>query len=178
VDPYVQQLADAIEPALPIWMTRCVVDTAVRLTGTCSPELRREAAEMAVTASPRVLAELIDVLATDVDEQRTNPLSVLRAAVRHPSAVLAAHHVPAVSRDEFAARAFPADVYGLSPATWADIDPDLAEPGLIWGAWKAKTVLDRRRAEGRPPDRPPSGLTADNGADGGADSGTDEALDV
>jgi hypothetical protein len=40
-------------------------------------------------------------------------------------------------------------VYDLSPATWGDVDESLQEPGLIWGAWKAKTVLERRRAEGR-----------------------------
>ena len=29
-----------------------------------------------------------------------------------------------------------------------DVDPALHEPGIVWGAWKAKTILDRRRAEG------------------------------
>ena len=86
-----------------------------------------------------------ELLSTDVDQQQTNPLSVLRSAVRHPTAVLHAAGLPRVHRDEFAERAFPADIYGLSPATWADVDPSLQEPGLIWGAWKAKTVLDRRR---------------------------------
>ena len=52
-------------------------------------------------------------------------------------------------RDEFEERAFPDDVYRLSPATWSDVDPSLHEPGIIWGAYKAKTVLDRRRAEGK-----------------------------
>jgi hypothetical protein len=41
-------------------------------------------------------------------------------------------------------------VYGLSPATWTDVDPDLHEPGIVWGAWKAKTVLDRRAAASEP----------------------------
>jgi hypothetical protein len=99
--------------------------------------------------SPNVLAELDRLLATDADAQTTNPLSVLRAAVRHPTEVLARHGVPHAARDDFAVRNFPGDVYALSPATWADVDESLQEPGLIWGAWKAKTVLDRRRAEGR-----------------------------
>lgn len=149
VDPYVQQLADAVDAVVADWLERSVVRVATRQLGACPPELRAEAAEMAARATPIVVAAVHDLLATDVDQQRTNPLSVLRSAVVHPTAVLASHGVPEVHRDEFAARAFPADVYGLSPATWADVDESLSEPGLIWGAWKAKTVLDRRRGEGR-----------------------------
>jgi hypothetical protein len=37
----------------------------------------------------------------------------------------------------------------LGPATWSDVHPDLQEPGLAWGAWKAMVVLRRRRDEGR-----------------------------
>ena len=94
-------------------------------------------------------ARLRALFAEDIDAQRTNPLAVLRGAVRYPTAVLEAAGVPPVVRDEFAERAFPADVYDLAPATWRDIDDSLYEPGLVWSAWKAKTFLDRRRAEGR-----------------------------
>jgi hypothetical protein len=44
---------------------------------------------------------------------------------------------------------FPADVYALVPATLADLDPELAQPALTWGAAKAHVILARRRAEGR-----------------------------
>jgi hypothetical protein len=57
--------------------------------------------------------------------------------------------VPPIRRSEFDRETFPDDVYGLSPATWSDIDESVHDPGLFWGAWKAKTVLDRRRDEGR-----------------------------
>ena len=40
---------------------------------------------------------------------------------------------------------FPDDDYDLSPATFADIDESLHEPGLVWGAAKAHVVLTRRR---------------------------------
>ncbi len=146
---YVRDLIDAISAVLPTWLERCVVMTARRQSGDVTEELTEAAREMARAANVVVMAELVALFDTDVDAQRTNPLSVLRAAVRFPTEVLAAHGVPARSRDEFAVRAFPADVYGLSPATWDDVDESLREPGLIWGAWKAKTVLDRRRAEGR-----------------------------
>jgi hypothetical protein len=69
--------------------------------------------------------------------------------VRFPTEVLRRFGVPTPKRDDFAAEAFPDDAYGLSPATWADVDESLREPGLMWGAWKAHTVLARRRAEGR-----------------------------
>jgi hypothetical protein len=50
-----------------------------------------------------------------------------------------------VVRDEFDERSFPDDVYGLSPATWVDIDEALVEPGIEWGAWKAATVMMRKK---------------------------------
>ena len=84
------------------------------------------------------------LLAQDVDEQRETPLALLRAAVRYPSEVLRAHGVPEVVRDEFRERSFPDDVYDLAPATWTDVSPDLAAPGMAWGAWKAMTVKRRR----------------------------------
>jgi len=147
MDAYVQQLADAVADVVPRWLVRCVIDATRRLGVVPTAALREDAEAMSRSAAPIVIAELNDLLATDVDAQRTNPLSVLRSAVRFPTEVLARHDVPHSRRDEFAVRAFPSDVYALSPATWADVDESLQEPGLIWGAWKAKTVLDRRRAD-------------------------------
>lgn len=147
MNEYPQHLADAVREVIEPWLIRCVVDTSIRVTGTCAAPLRANALEMARVCAPTVMAELNALLDTDVDAQRTNPLSVLRAAVRHPTALLRDAGIAEVRRDDFAVRSFPADGYNLSPATWADIDESLVEPGLIWGAWKAKTVLDRRRAE-------------------------------
>ncbi|MEO6124272.1 MAG: hypothetical protein ABIR32_11230 [Ilumatobacteraceae bacterium] len=146
LDPYVQQLIDAVHPVVPQWLERCVVQISIRQTGACSPPLHSEAAAMATSAAAEILARLDALLVLDVDAQATNPLSVLRWGVRYPTEVLVSHSIPPVRRDDFAVRAFPSDVYNLSPATWADVDESLQEPGLIWGAWKAKTVLDRRRA--------------------------------
>src|SRR3954447_6431842 len=96
-------------------------------------------------ATADVGAELRRLLALDAERQPTNPLSVLRAAVRYPTAVLQRAGVPPVVRDEFRERAFPDDAYDLAPATWKDVDEALHEPGIIWGAWKAKTVMERHR---------------------------------
>jgi hypothetical protein len=147
MDAYVQQLADAVADVVPQWLVRCVIDAARRLGAVPTPALRTDAEAMSRVAAPIVIAELNELLATDVDAQRTNPLSVLRRAVRYPTEVLSRHGVAHARRDDFAVRAFPADVYALSPASWADVDESLQEPGLIWGAWKAKTVLDRRRTD-------------------------------
>ncbi|MEZ5227993.1 MAG: hypothetical protein R2710_15365 [Acidimicrobiales bacterium] len=56
--------------------------------------------------------------------------------------------VSPADRDPFAVQTFPDDLYDLAPATFADIDEALHEPGLMWGAAKAHVHLSRRRAEG------------------------------
>ena len=138
-------LVDAVEAALPSWVERAVASRA----GLVDAELRAAAADAGTRAAADVGAELRTLLADDVDQQRANPLAVLRQAVRYPTEVLAAAGVPPVARDEFAERAFPSDVYDLSPATWSDIDPSLHERGIVWGAAKAHVVLARRRREGK-----------------------------
>ena len=141
-------LADAVEAALPGWVERCVerLVTAYRGDGRpARPRRSRPGGAPRPRSAPRCGA----LLATDVDEQRTNPLAVLRTAVRYPTEVLARAGVPPVVRGEFEERAFPADVYDLTPATWSDIDPSLQEPGIVWGAAKAHVVLARRRREGK-----------------------------
>jgi hypothetical protein len=145
VDQYAQQLVDAVHVVLADWLVRCVVITAQRSTVGVSPALLEAAQAMSHQATPTVMHQLTELLETDVDAQRTNPLSLLRGAVSYPTRVLQSVGVASVHRDDFAVRAFPTDIYNLSPATWIDIDESLQEPGLIWGAWKAKTVLDRRR---------------------------------
>jgi hypothetical protein len=60
--------------------------------------------------------------------------------------VLADAGVPPVHRDGAAERLFPDDVYDLTPASFADLDAAVHEPGLVWGAAKAHVILRRRRA--------------------------------
>jgi hypothetical protein len=91
-----------------------------------------------------VVPRLRALLATDIDEQTSTPLALLREAVGPATAVLRDFGAAPVPRDPFAVRAFPEDVYGLAPATFEDIAPELKDPGLEWGAAKAFVHLRRR----------------------------------
>lgn len=110
---------------------------------------RQLIADRLPAAAASALSDLDALLDTDVDDQRTNPLAVLRGHIIEPTSILVDLGAAPVTRDPFDARVAPEDIFALGPATWADVHPDLAEPGLVWGAWKAATVLQRRRAEGQ-----------------------------
>lgn len=141
-----EELVRAVERVVGPWVERSVRRVAVAWDPTLAGPLSDAAAAAGTAATTQVVDELRRLLALDVEAQPTNPLAILRAAVAHPTAVLAAAGVPPVVRDEFAERAFPDDVYDLSPASFADVDPSLHDPGLVWGAAKAHVVLARRRA--------------------------------
>ena len=152
----VDTLVEIVARVVPGWLERCVVVTAERQLGRCPDTLRADATAMATVVGPEVVADVERLLRMDVDDQRGTPLTVLRDAVRHPTALLTAAGVPAPSRDPFAEQHFEADRYDLSPAAWADIDPELHDAGLTWGAWKAATVLRRRRRGGAGPSMSPT----------------------
>lgn len=145
---YAAALADTVEEVLAGWVHRVVSERTEGRTG-LPADLDARAAAAGTAAVQAVVPALRRLLATDVDEQRTNPLALLRGAVRFPTAVLRDLSVPPVPRDDFARRILPDDDYDLAPAAFADIDPRLGEPGLVWGAAKAHVILGRRRAEGR-----------------------------
>jgi hypothetical protein len=138
---YGADLAAAIDRVLAGWVVRSVrrfcddLDLAATAAG---DEARRDIGE-----------RLRQLLETDLDQQRSNPLAILRSAVRYPTQVLIAAGVLGVLREPFVAEAFPEDIYNLSPATWSDIDPALQDYGIAWSAWKAHEFLRRRRAEGK-----------------------------
>lgn len=148
MDEYSAGLLEAVTAAVPGWVERCVVSVArtQRLTLDGAGEA---IAAAGAAAQAEVSERLRALLETDVDDQRGNPLDVLRRSVGHATAVLTDLGARPVQRDEFAQRVFPDDLFGLSPAAFSDVSEDLVEPGIMWGAWKAKTVLDRRRSEGR-----------------------------
>ena len=145
MEEHAAALADAIEAALPGWVERSVARVMTDWKGDVDDDVRRAAADAGREAVADVGPRVRELLATDIDEQRTTPLSLVRAAVRFPTAVLHAAGVPAVRRDEQQERLFPDDVYDLAPATFADVDPALAEVGIAWGAAKAFEHLQRHK---------------------------------
>jgi hypothetical protein len=146
VDEHGAALAAAIEDALPGWVERSVASVLAGAGMEVSAEVRDDAADAGRRAAVEVGAEVRELLAADIDEQRSTPLTLLREAVRYPTGVLQRAGVaPASERDDVKVRLFPDDVYDLSPATFADVDPRLTEPGLVWGASKAYQHLRRHK---------------------------------
>ena len=154
LSPRAEVLADAVEAALPGWVERSVERLLVEWSGVAAPAAVAEARAAGEAARREVGAAVRALLEQDIDEQRTNPMALLRAAVAHPAGVLRRAGVPPVRRDQFSEDHFPDDVYDLTPASFADVDPSLQEPGLAWGAAKAWA---HRRRHASPPPSPPQG---------------------
>jgi hypothetical protein len=147
LEGYATALADAVVAALPGWVERSVASRFRAWSGDDPPETVTAAAREAAKGAVRdVEPTLRALLAQDVDEQRANPLAIVRRAVVHPTAVLQAAGVPPVPRDVHAERIFADDLYDLAPGAFADLDESVREPGLVWGAAKAHVVLRRRRS--------------------------------
>ena len=144
---YGSDLASAVEAALPAWI-RASVERYVP-PGSLDPEAsatldaRIEKAGKAAVAD--IGSRLRDLLARDLDDQWTNPLSILRAASTYPTGILGGLGVAAVERDRHARRLHPDDLYDLTPGSFADFGPDVHELGITWGAAKAHLHLQRRR---------------------------------
>ena len=145
MDPYAQQLADAVDAVIAAWVERCIALRVEQAGLVVTPQLRQSAVRAGEAARGEVAPRLRALLETDIDAQSTTPLAILRRAVDYPTSVLREAGIPTVSRDRFSETNFPADVYDLTPSKFADVDPSLADPGLAWGASKAMAHLQRHR---------------------------------
>lgn len=134
-------LADAVAAVLPGWVVRCVTRFA--------PELRNRAEAAGERAAADVGPRLRRLLTADIDDQRANPLMLVRDAVRYPTKVLADAGIEPPPRSPFDAEHFPDDPYGLVPMTWRDVDESLHELGIVWGARKAMAHRARHGGGGR-----------------------------
>lgn len=143
-----EALADAVEAVVPGWIELLVVERMRQWSGHVGPETVAAAMTAGEAARTELVPRLHTLLSTDLDEQRSNPLALLRDSTRHAHAVLAELGMPSMPRDQFSQRSFPEDAYDLVPATWADIDPSLHELGITWGAAKAYVHKARRREQG------------------------------
>lgn len=133
-----------MDAALPRWVERSVARVlAAWQGGARDPAVLEAAREAGLQAAAEIGPAVRALVETDVDAQRTTPLTLLRSAVRYPTRVLQEAGVPPVERDPIQVRLLPDDLYDLSPASFADVDPSLAQPGMVWGA--AKALAHRRR---------------------------------
>jgi hypothetical protein len=130
-------LIAAVQVELGPWIERRVLELA--------PDQVSGAARAAQQAQVEVLEGLAVLVETDIDAQRGTPLQLVRRSTRFATAVLRDAGVAPVHRDAWQREAEPDDLYGLEPATWADLGPASAEAGLIWGAAKAMVHLERHR---------------------------------
>ncbi|MCX7619543.1 MAG: hypothetical protein N2037_01715 [Acidimicrobiales bacterium] len=149
------ELADTVVAALPGWVLASVRRVLTAYRGAADGSVLEDARVAGRVAADHIGGEVRQLLAADLDEQRTNPLAVVRRAVIYPTAVLRAAGVPPVVRDAEAVRLFPDDEYDLTPARFADLGSDeeggvtperLAQLGIEWGA--AKAFVHRARHRG------------------------------
>lgn len=140
-----ERLADELQNTIPGWVEQSVERIYSAWHGS-TPEAIVEASRAAGrTAAEDLMPGLRALLSAEVDEQWTNPMRLIRAVVVHPNSVLVESGVPEIVRDDFDQRTAPDDIYGIAPVTFSDIDPELHDIGLAWGAAKAGAHLARRR---------------------------------
>lgn len=143
LEEYPRDLFVAVVAAYPTWLTaqiRAISDGAL---------VDADVAEIVTASTQQMQTDLLNLLETDVDAQRSNPLHVLRHSTVLANQRLQQAEVVAPHRDEFEIAAMPHDAYAIGPLTWKDLDDDVHDAGITWGAWKAATVITRRRAEGK-----------------------------
>ena len=133
-----------VERDLPSWVegrVAWIADAWGRLTAEERGRLDARARDAATRATARVTDALRALFATDAADQRSTPLEIVRTAAREITEVLSEAGIPAVERDAFDERAFPDDVYGVTPVSLADLgDDDLGPLQLAWGLAKTHVL--------------------------------------
>ena len=145
IETVASELLAAAVAATPSWVRTSVARVAGAQGVDVDPAVvDRAAADAAAFVESRLGA----LLATDIDAQRSTPLTVLRDAARFPVAVLHEAGARPVPRPDTVRWAFPNDPFEVTPATFADLGDDVHRAGIVWGAAKASIHLQRRRSEG------------------------------
>ena len=144
-------LRDLLVDVVPQWVD---VTLRFRAQSDADPQLLQAASARAVTvAQTKTLPDVVKLLDADIDEQWTSPLDLVRSLVPALTTELDQLGAPEIGRDPGTTEMYPDDRFALTPATFADIHPDLHQPGLAWGAAKAHIHL-RRHAQPAPPADP------------------------
>lgn len=148
-ETYSRALLDAVIAGIPGWISSAMTAVITDQRGAVSTQdqqLIDSAVELVLRTVRMRLAQL---LALDADAQDMNPLAVLRGATSAATEALREMGLHEVQRDEFEKTSLPDDVFAIGPLTWRDLGDDVHEAGITWGAWKAATILSRRREEGK-----------------------------
>jgi len=151
LEPYAHDLYLAVTRAIPRWITTQVTETASMSIDETSKEFQKGLTDVVGQTEKVVSQNLFSLLATDVDAQQQNPLHILRASTSYATQLLQSFGVAPAHRDEYEMRAMPNDVFAIGPLTWRDLGEEVHDAGISWGAWKAATILMRRREDGSIP---------------------------
>jgi hypothetical protein len=151
LEPYADDLYQAVTRAIPRWITTQVSEIASLSIDETSQEFQSALADVAKQTHQEASQNLLTLLVTDVDAQQSNPLHVLRASTSFATQMLQTFGAEPARRDEYEVRAMPHDVFSIGPLTWRDLGEEVHDAGISWGAWKAATILTRRRADGSIP---------------------------
>lgn len=149
LEQYPQDLYSAVVAAVPHWISRRIEEIMKDVATEDVAQLQDEIVEVATQVLHTVENALFEILLQDVDEQRQNPMHVIRTSINSATELLSRYEVPLPHRDEFEIKAMPNDVYAIGPLTWKDLSEDVHETGITWGAWKAAVIVSRRRNEGK-----------------------------
>lgn len=149
LDQYPRDLYNAVVAAIPSWVSRRMLEISSHGGVSAGADFMASVEEVVEETAQQISGDLLALLSTDVDQQRFNPLQVIREANVFANRALDAAGVPVPHRDEFDAQVMPHDTYAFGPLTWRDLSDEVHDAGISWGAWKAATVITRRRAEGK-----------------------------
>lgn len=147
LEHYGDALARAIDEAVAGWIEASVTRAARAQLGSVPDALAGAAMAAGEVARLEVAAALGELLSTDVDHQRTTPLTIVRRAADHATRVLRDAGIAPVDRDRFSEERFPADVYGIGPGRLVELSPSCHEAGIAWGAAKAHVHRTRHRTD-------------------------------
>ncbi len=141
-----EELARAVDEAVAGWIEASVARVARARLGSVPDEVAEAARRAGESARREVADALTALLSSDVDEQRTTPLTIVRCAGAHATGVLRGAGIAPAERDRFSEERFPDDEYGIGPAHLGELSPACHEAGIAWGAAKAHVHMARHRS--------------------------------
>jgi hypothetical protein len=133
-----EALAGQVCEVFPRWVAHIVAERF-------GSEVSSDIGEVGRNAQDALRDPLLRFFRLDIDEQRTTPLSIIRAHMNVVTQWLRDQGMQPVERDEFDTRSNPDDVFALGPFAWIDFGEDVHVAGLQWGAAKAFVHRQRHR---------------------------------